>query len=116
VEVFHKYRGNIVLALLGNLEDASDFPSADLRKACAACAYDHLLAEPNGLVCQMPMVIASQEGTLNSPIFTYGHEVFDSLPKAVAAQMSIKGSVARADAEIQSGRLASLYQFLWYQI
>ncbi len=93
VEAFHKYRGNIVLALLGNLEDASDFPPAELRKACAACAYDHLLSEPNGLVCQMPMVVASQEGTVNSPIFTYGQEVFDSLPKAVAALMASKGGV-----------------------
>ncbi|MBX3072672.1 CHASE2 domain-containing protein [Candidatus Obscuribacterales bacterium] len=93
IEVFQKYRSNIVLALLGNLEDASDFPSVELRKACAACAYDHLLAEPNGLVCQMPMVAAAQEGTVNSPIFTYGHEVFDSLPKAVAALMASKGGI-----------------------
>jgi len=93
VQVFQKYRSNIVLALLGNLEDASDFPSVELRKACAACAYDHLILEANGLVCQMPMAIANQEGTVNSPIFTYGHEVFDSLPKAVAALMASKGGI-----------------------
>lgn len=93
VEVFQRHRANIVLALLGNLENASDFPSVELRKACAACAYDHLIMEPNGLVCQMPMVAATPEGTMNSPIFTYGHEVFDSLPKAVAALMASKSGI-----------------------
>ncbi len=93
VETFRKHRANIVLALLGSLEDASDFPSAELRKACAACAYDHLTSETNGLVCQMPMVVDSPDGDSNSPLFTYGHEVFDSLPKAVAQLMASKGGV-----------------------
>lgn len=93
VRVFRRYRSNLVMALLGNLEDTSDFPSPQLRKACAACAYDHLLAETNGLVCQMPMIVTAQEGTSMSPIYTYGHEVFDSLPKAVAALMASKGGV-----------------------
>lgn len=93
VKAFQKYRSNIVLALLGNLENASDFPSSDLRKACAACAYDHLQLEANGLVCQMPMVAVTPEGTVNSPIFTYGHEVFDSLPKAVAGLMASKSGI-----------------------
>lgn len=93
VKAFQKYRSNIVLALLGNLENASDFPSADLRKACAACAYDHLQLEANGLVCQMPMVAVTPEGPVNSPIFTYGHEVFDSLPKAVAGLMASKSGI-----------------------
>ncbi|HMP50638.1 MAG TPA: CHASE2 domain-containing protein, partial [Candidatus Melainabacteria bacterium] len=57
IRVFRRYRSNIVLALLGNLEDPSDFPSAELRKACAACAYDFLIREPNGLVCQLPLVV-----------------------------------------------------------
>ncbi len=93
VKTFQKHRSNIVLALLGNLENASDFPSAELRKACAACAYDHLQTEANGLVCQMPMVAVTPEGTVNSPIFTYGHEVFDSLPKAVAGLMASKSGI-----------------------
>lgn len=93
VRVFRRFRSNIVMAILGNLEDTSDFPSPQLRKACAACAYDHLLAEPSGLVCQMPMIVTAQEGSSMSPIYTYGHEIFDSLPKAVAGLMASKGGV-----------------------
>lgn len=93
VQTFREHRSDIVLAILGNLEDTSDFPPGDLRTNVTACAYDHLVRETNGLVCQMPMVVPNQEGTLNSPVFTYGHEVFDSLPKAVAGLMASKGGI-----------------------
>ena len=91
IRVFRRYRSNIVLALLGNLEDPSDFPSAELRKACAACAYDFLIREPNGLVCQLPLVVTDYESA--SPVYNYGQESFDSLPKAVAALIASKGGV-----------------------
>lgn len=91
IKVFRRYRSNIVLALLGNLEDPSDFPSSELRKASAACAYDFLIREPNGLVCQLPLIVTDTETT--SPIYNYGQESFDSLPKAVAALIASKGGV-----------------------
>lgn len=91
VQVFRRFRQNIVLALLGNLEDPSDFPSSELRNSCAACAYDFLIREPNGLVCQLPLIVSDSEGT--SPIYNYGQEAFDSLSKTVSALMASKGGV-----------------------
>lgn len=55
VSVLKAFRGNVVLALSGNLDNPNDFPSSELRKSVLTCAYDHLIKEPNGLVCRMPI-------------------------------------------------------------
>lgn len=55
VQVLKAYRGNVVLALSGNLDNPNDFPSSELRKSVLTCAYDHLIKETSGLVCRMPI-------------------------------------------------------------
>jgi signal transduction histidine kinase len=70
VSVLKAYRGNVVLALSGNLDNPTDFPSSDLRKSVLTCAYDHLIKEPSGLVCRMPIaanIFMPSESTENLP-------------------------------------------------
>lgn len=98
VRVFNENRSKLILAIFGEFEETTDFPPSELRNAVAACAYDYLIKENNGLVAQLPinpkgMMTEEEEETLNSPILTYGHEIFDALPKTVAAMMSAKSGV-----------------------
>lgn len=103
VKVFRQYRSNIVLALLGNLEDPSDFPSMDLRQASSACAYDFLVQETNGLVCQLPIynqdtdAVSDLDKSSSFDFKSLEYEsdiaLYEPLPKVVAGLLSSKAGV-----------------------
>lgn len=94
VRTLQKYKDNVVLALLGDLENTLDYPANDLRKSVRVCAYDHLVREPNGLVCQLPIALDMQDTTSG---YTK-REAFESLPEVVATLMTQKGGVGPSKA------------------
>lgn len=98
VQVFRRYRSNIVLAYFGNLDDPADFPSQALRNACAAFAHDSLIKEANGLVCKLPLKLSDTDGTIAR--INYWHGGYDSLPRAVSALMTSKGGVGPTPGQI----------------
>lgn len=94
VRTLQKYKDNVVMALLGDLENTLDYPANDLRKSVRVCAYDHLIKESNGLVCQLPIA-------LDMPDTNSGYtkrEAFESLPEVVASLMTQKGGVGPSKA------------------
>ncbi len=131
VKALKQYRNNIILALSGNLDNPNDFPSSELRKSVLTCAYDHLIKEPSGLVCRMPisanifMPTDRQESSetrahLPEPGITpaldilpqglveytrglsASGEAFESLPEVVAPLMSSRVGVGPSKAQISS--------------
>ncbi len=132
VKALKQYRNNIVLALSGNLDNPNDFPSSELRKSVLTCAYDHLIKEPSGLVCRMPISAnifmpsdRQESGTeprahLPEPGITpaldvlpqglveytrglsASGEAFESLPEVVAPLMSSRVGVGPSKAQISS--------------
>ena len=122
VQALKANRNNTVLALSGNLDNPNDFPASDLRKSVLVCAYDHLLKEPNGLVCRMPIsanvFLDPQPEGIKFPdrndrnlylppgLADYARglsaagEAFESLPEVVAPLVSSRAGVGPSKSQI----------------
>ena len=117
VKTLKAFKGNIVLALSGNLDNPQDFPAAELRQSVLTCAYDHVIREASGLVCRMPISAniflgdatpaATRSGGFenNSTAgnrLSFPGEAFDSLPEVVAPLMSSRVGVGPTKSQITS--------------
>ncbi len=127
VKTLKSYKGNIVLALSGNLDNPQDFPAAELRQSVLTCAYDHVIKEPSGLVCRMPVSAnlflgndgaqnkagtggygngqaggygSQSDGGLGQQRLSFPGEAFDSLPEVVAPLMSSRVGVGPTKSQI----------------
>jgi len=128
VKTLKRYKGNIVLALSGNLDNPEDFPAAELRQSVLTCAYDHVIKESSGLVCRMPISaniflggdgttkagasqsVGSAGATIGSGLsdglgparLSFPGEAFESLPEVVAPLMSSRVGVGPSKSQLSS--------------
>jgi signal transduction histidine kinase len=130
VKTLKAYKGNVVLALSGNLDNPQDFPASELRQSVLTCAYDHVIREPSGLVCRMPISAniflgndggpgaatsgsgassaggaGTKYGGFDSNLgqgarLSFPGEAFDSLPEVVAPLMSSRVGVGPSKSQI----------------
>jgi signal transduction histidine kinase len=103
VKTLKSYKGNVVLALSGNLDNPQDFPAAELRQSVLTCAYDHVIKEASGLVCRMPISanIFLGNDSLGGKAGSNG-EAFESLPEVVAPLMSSRVGVGPSKSQISA--------------